>query len=94
VKRRARITVTVAVTLWLIGWVPTAVWTRNVPAPSGPQLYAWWIVLGPLALTCGFIVGYGFGLLYVLAFGRSEDEKEIQERDERIAKLERELGIR
>jgi hypothetical protein len=33
-------------------------------------------------------------LLYVWAFGRSEDEKEIQERDERIAKLERELGIR
>ena len=88
--RRLRRIAASALTVWLAGWVPTIAFTDNWPSRTGPQLYAWWIILGPLALLCAATAGVSLWCFY--AWALSGPPREVLE--QRIAALERELDIR
>lgn len=86
--RRLRRVSALVVGVWLVGWVPSVVFTEKFPH-EGPQIYAWWIILVPLMAFCAVTAGLVLAMFYAWALGGPSREQ-IQER---IARLERELGI-
>jgi len=86
--RRGRVAAAVVLTAWLAGIAPSIIWTRNIPN-HGPQLYAWYLILGPMALYLTVVGLLGLGLFYRWAFQRRSRE-DVRAR---IAELEREVGL-
>lgn len=81
---RERRVLAVVLTLWLAGWIPSMVWTWRVG--GGPQFYAVWIVLAPLAIGLAASSVFCLFEFYRWALHRPSLA-------DHIAELERELGI-
>ena len=86
--RRWRVATAVVVLAWLGGWIPSIIYSWRVG--GGPQFYAVWIILGPIALFWAAGALYGIVSLCRWAFGRPSHEEIAK----RIDRLERELNMR
>lgn len=66
----------IVVSLWLVGWIPSIVYSWRVG--GGPQFYAVWIILAPIGLGCAYAALVALVAFYAWAFGRPQSAIDVR----------------